>query len=68
MLDQASLPWFADLNRGLRDVLDDDAFEARIRANAAQLEALAAEIEALASADASAAAPATASLLFGMAA
>jgi flavin-dependent dehydrogenase len=44
MLDQASLPWFAEMNRGLRDVLDDAGFRARIRANVALLETLAAEI------------------------
>ncbi|HEU4458198.1 MAG TPA: FAD-dependent monooxygenase [Methylibium sp.] len=44
MLDQASLPWFAELNRGLRDALDDQAFRARIRANVELLEKLAAEI------------------------
>jgi len=44
MLDQASLPWFAEMNRGLRDPLDDAGFRARIRANVALLEDLAAEI------------------------
>lgn len=44
MLDQASLPWFAELNRGLRDRLDDAAFRARLRGNVAQLEQLAGEI------------------------
>ena len=44
MLDQASLDWFAELNRGLRDTLDDEGFKARIRANVAQLQTLAAEI------------------------
>ena len=44
MLDQASLDWFAELNRGLRDTLDDDGFRTRIRANVAQLQSLAAEI------------------------
>lgn len=71
MLDQASLPWFAELNRGLRDVLDDAAFTARIEANVARLETLAAEIAALAAADAegrSSDAADAASLLFGMAA
>ncbi len=67
MLDQASVPWFAALNRSLRDALDDAAFEDRIRANVAQLEALAAEIEALAAADGGAP-PVEASLLYGMAA
>lgn len=68
MLDQASLPWFAELNRGLCDVLDDDGFRERIATNVAQLEALAAEIEALAAADGLSAAPDATALLFGMAA
>ncbi len=70
MLDQASLPWFAELNRGLRDVLDDAAFAARIEANVARLETLAREISTLAAADAAGAAHASdaGSLLFGMAA
>jgi flavin-dependent dehydrogenase len=44
MLDQAALPWFAELNRGLRDSLDDAGFQARIRRHAAMLHELAAEI------------------------
>jgi flavin-dependent dehydrogenase len=49
MLDQASLPWFAELNRSLGDArLDDAAFAARLRANVAQLEQLAGEIVGLA--------------------
>jgi flavin-dependent dehydrogenase len=44
MLDQAALGWFAELNRGLRDALDDAAFKARLRETTAQLKALAAEI------------------------
>jgi hypothetical protein len=44
MLDQAALGWFAELNRGLRDELDEAAFKARLRENTAQLKALAAEI------------------------
>ncbi|MDR6534295.1 tryptophan 7-halogenase [Variovorax soli] len=44
MLDQAALPWFADLNRSLGDPLDDAAFQARMRASAEQLHALAGEI------------------------
>jgi len=73
MLDQASLPWFAELNRGLRDTLDDAAFEARIVANVAQLATLANEIVAMAAADRGpeAARPAgtlPASMLFGIAA
>lgn len=52
MLDQASIPWFAELNRSLCDSLDDAGFRARIRENVARLEDLAAEIAALAAADA----------------
>ncbi|MDE2401436.1 MAG: tryptophan 7-halogenase [Burkholderiales bacterium] len=44
MLDQASLPWFAELNAGLRDKLTDAEFRQRMRTNVAQLEALASEI------------------------
>jgi flavin-dependent dehydrogenase len=44
MLDQASLPWFAELNRSLNDTLDDAQFRARIRASTAQLGVLAAEM------------------------
>jgi flavin-dependent dehydrogenase len=44
MLDQAALPWFAELNRSLNDRLDDAAFKVRMRASAQQLRALAAEI------------------------
>jgi hypothetical protein len=51
MLDQASLAWFAELNRGLRDELDDAAFKARIREMTALLKSLAAEIVATALAD-----------------
>jgi flavin-dependent dehydrogenase len=31
MRDQAALPWFAELNRGLKDELDDEQFRARVR-------------------------------------
>jgi flavin-dependent dehydrogenase len=49
MLDQASLPWFAELNRSLGDArLDDTAFAERVRRNVAQLEQLAGEIVGLA--------------------
>ncbi len=48
MLDQANLAWFAELNRGLRDPLDDAAFKSRIRENTALLKTLAAEIVATA--------------------
>jgi flavin-dependent dehydrogenase len=51
MLDQASLAWFAELNRGLRDELDDAAFKARIREMTTLLKSLAAEIVATALAD-----------------
>ncbi len=44
MLDQASLPWFAELNRSLNDTLDDTQFRARLRASTAQLRTLAAEM------------------------
>ena len=44
LLDQAALPWFAELNRSLEDRLDDDAFRARMKGAARQLHALATEI------------------------
>ncbi len=44
MLDQASLGWFAELNRGLRDPLDDSQFRQRVRDTTAQLSALADQI------------------------
>ncbi|WP_218509895.1 NAD(P)/FAD-dependent oxidoreductase [Variovorax sp. dw_308] len=44
MLDQAALPWFAELNRSLNDKLDDDGFRERVRASTALLHALAREI------------------------
>jgi len=44
MLDQAALPWFAELNRGLNDTLDDAQFRARVRASTEQLRTLAAEM------------------------
>lgn len=44
MLDQASLPWFAELNRSLNDTLSDAQFKARIRASTAQLRVLASEM------------------------
>lgn len=44
LLDQAALPWFAELNRGLRDELDDEAFRARILEYTALLNSLAVEI------------------------
>jgi hypothetical protein len=48
LLDQARLDWFADLNRGLRDPLDDAGFVARIRETTRLLEVLAREIVATA--------------------
>jgi flavin-dependent dehydrogenase len=51
MLDQASLDWFAELNRGLRDELDDAGFKARLRETTTQLKALGAEIALAALAD-----------------
>jgi hypothetical protein len=44
LLDQASLPWFAELNRGLRDELDEEAFRARMKEYTALLDSLAKEI------------------------
>ena len=44
MLDQASLGWFAELNRGLTDKLDKDGFQARMDETLAQLGSLAAAI------------------------
>ncbi len=44
MLDQAELPWFAELNRSLLDRLDDAAFRERIRFSTRQMRALADEI------------------------
>ncbi len=44
MLDQASLPWFAQLNKELRDDLTDAQFATRIDEQLMQLQALAAEI------------------------
>ena len=44
LLDQAGLPWFADLNRSLVDKLDDEGFRVRIQDSLARMEELAAEI------------------------
>ena len=44
MIDQASIPWFTELNRSLNDTLDDAQFRARVRHSAAQLLALAFEM------------------------
>ncbi|MDO9361028.1 MAG: tryptophan 7-halogenase [Polaromonas sp.] len=46
MLDQASLPWFAELNRALNDKLDNAQFAEQLRLNLAQLDALALQIVA----------------------
>lgn len=43
-LDQHGIPWFHELNRALRDVLDDAAFDARIADNVGRMDALAAEV------------------------
>lgn len=43
-IDQQKLPWFSELNRGLRDVLSEQELEQRVRDNAAMLESLASEI------------------------
>ena len=50
MLDQASLPWFAELNRSLTDTLESAAFRERIRASTRLMDELAAEIFDLAKA------------------
>ncbi|MFD0738728.1 NAD(P)/FAD-dependent oxidoreductase [Lysobacter koreensis] len=50
-LDQFDIGWFHELNRALNDVLDDDAFAARIHANVATMRALAAETLARARVD-----------------
>lgn len=44
LFDQADMDWFAELNRGLTDTLDDDQFRQRIAGTTAQLAALAGEI------------------------
>jgi len=44
MLDQAAMPWFAELNRSLTDTLDTPAFRDRIRQSRQQLRQLAAQI------------------------
>jgi hypothetical protein len=44
LLDQAALPWFAELNRGLRDELGEEAFRARMIEYTSLLNSLAAEI------------------------
>ena len=44
MLDQARLPWFAELNRGLTDELDDAAFWARMTEALTRLDTLALQL------------------------
>ncbi len=44
LLDQARLDWFTELNRGLRDTLDDEALVARMQQTTGQLRQLAREI------------------------
>ncbi len=44
MFDHASLDWFAEMNRGLRDQLDDAGFALRIRESCRRLQLLALEI------------------------
>jgi len=51
LLDQAKLEWFAELNRGLGDQLDDAGFKARLRQTTSQLKSLAAETVLMALAD-----------------
>ena len=51
MLDQAEMPWFAELNRSLADSLDTESFVARIKEANARLSRLAAEIVQRARAD-----------------
>ncbi|MGV3742424.1 MAG: NAD(P)/FAD-dependent oxidoreductase [Burkholderiaceae bacterium] len=44
MLDQSGLDWFAELNRGLKDVLDEEGFKQRMTDNFALLHRLAREL------------------------
>jgi flavin-dependent dehydrogenase len=44
LFDQAALPWFVELNRGLRDQLTEEGFRARIKAHVRLLESLAHQI------------------------
>ena len=46
LVDQNALGWFVELNRGLEDHLDEEAFRARLSANAALLHGLAEAIVA----------------------
>ena len=63
MLDQASLPWFTELNKRLNDTLDDAGFRARIRFSNRQMSTLASEIADRALAGAGIAAPSLRGLL-----
>ena len=47
MIDQYQVPWFGELNRGLRDELDTEALCRRIQENAQMLRDLSAHIHAL---------------------
>ena len=49
-LDQAKIPWFAELNRALQDTHDDVSFRAALRANLQRLCELARELRAIAKA------------------
>lgn len=51
MLDQASMGWFAELNRGLTDKLDKEAFEARLAHNLELMDRIALQIVARACSD-----------------
>ena len=51
MLDQAGLPWFAELNRGLADDLDEAGFRQRMAETFDQLDALARQIVGRATAE-----------------
>ena len=62
MIDQCALPWFGELNSGLRDSLDAAALRARVEANAQMLRMLAAQILHLVRAEHPAAAQGLASL------
>jgi flavin-dependent dehydrogenase len=44
LLDQASLPWFAELNRSMADKIDNAEFGLRLKASAVRLRELATEI------------------------
>jgi hypothetical protein len=51
LLDQCRVPWLVELNRGLRDTLDDDGVRARLRGNLALLNEVAGAIGAMAARD-----------------